>query len=261
MSRFKVGDKVKIIGASTEAGKAKIGQIGEIIDIDWKDGACFVLYPKGQDWVRQEDLIPYSETKTNETMNENINLCELLKGHKGEKFYHAILGRYVKLYSIHGDVITFYERVYSLGKYGEYFKGGECMLFPSKDQRDWNKWAEEPKPKVPKTWEELIRVDKAKQYVANTHIIPNDRAPIEKAALAMMKIWQLIEVGYGGNITAEKWEDDGIIKYTVKVCDNRISTNDTFKFKDFVAFHTKEQRDEFLSYPENVQLVKDFYMI
>ncbi len=57
MSKFKVGDKVKIIGSRTEAGKAKIGQVGEILDIDWRDGACFVLYPIGQDWVREEDLV------------------------------------------------------------------------------------------------------------------------------------------------------------------------------------------------------------
>jgi len=57
MSKFKVGDIVRIIGSGTEAGKAKIGQIGEILDIDWKDGACFVLYPKGQDWVRKTDLV------------------------------------------------------------------------------------------------------------------------------------------------------------------------------------------------------------
>lgn len=37
--------------------------------------------------------------------------------------------------------------------------GGEYMLFPSKDQRDWNKWLEEQNTKVPKIWSEII-VDK-----------------------------------------------------------------------------------------------------
>lgn len=56
ISKFKVGDKVEIIGSLTEAGKAKIGQGGEILDIDWENGTCFVLFPKGQDWVREADL-------------------------------------------------------------------------------------------------------------------------------------------------------------------------------------------------------------
>ena len=60
-----VGDKVKIIGSGTEAGKAKIGEIGEILDIDTQNNACFVLYRKGQDWVRACDLEPYTEESRN----------------------------------------------------------------------------------------------------------------------------------------------------------------------------------------------------
>ena len=64
-----VGDKVKIIGSGTEAGKAKIGEVGEILDIDTQNNACFVLYRKGQDWVRACDLEPYTE-ENKETMEE-----------------------------------------------------------------------------------------------------------------------------------------------------------------------------------------------
>ena len=53
---MKVGDKVKIIGSHTIEGKHRIGLIGEILDIDWRDEACFVLYPKGQAWVKRTDL-------------------------------------------------------------------------------------------------------------------------------------------------------------------------------------------------------------
>lgn len=31
--------------------------------------------------------------------------------------------------------------------------------------------------------------------------------------------------------------------------------------KVLIAFHTEQQRTEFMSFPENVQLVKDFYMV
>ncbi len=53
---MKVGDKVKIIGSHTIDGKHRIGLIGEILDIDWRDETCFVLYPKGQAWVKRTDL-------------------------------------------------------------------------------------------------------------------------------------------------------------------------------------------------------------
>ena len=31
--------------------------------------------------------------------------------------------------------------------------------------------------------------------------------------------------------------------------------------KEIIAFHTEEQRDKFLSFPENIQLIKDLYMV
>ena len=33
--------------------------------------------------------------------------------------------------------------------------GPECIVFPSRDQRDWGKWDKEQKSKTPKTWGEL----------------------------------------------------------------------------------------------------------
>ncbi len=73
--KFKVGDKVKIIGAGTEATKARIGYVGEIVDIDPRDFACFVLYPKGQDWIRNCDLEPYTEPKEDH-IGENTEMVK-----------------------------------------------------------------------------------------------------------------------------------------------------------------------------------------
>ncbi|MGL5958356.1 MAG: hypothetical protein ACRCZZ_07190 [Phocaeicola sp.] len=81
-------------------------------------------------------------------MNEKINLAELLEGCEGETFYSTVHGK-VKLsvivkcstYTIHtiskhgGESFT---------SFGELNNGeGECVLFPSKDQRDWKKWKAE----------------------------------------------------------------------------------------------------------------------
>lgn len=80
-------------------------------------------------------------------MNENLNLVELLKDcPKGTLLYSPLLGE-VKLDGIN-DLLSFPVSVidkkgdkYSFTKQGTFFlSNGECLLFPSKDQRDWSKY-------------------------------------------------------------------------------------------------------------------------
>ena len=95
-------------------------------------------------------------------MNENINLCEILKDcPKGTKFYSPLLGNVAFTY-ISWD----FDKVmvmccdkeddtteYDIESDGHIYIGSvksvDIMLYPSKDQRDWSKW-ECPKPKKPK---------------------------------------------------------------------------------------------------------------
>ena len=86
-------------------------------------------------------------------------------------------------------------------------------------------------------------------------------SPIERSALALLKIHQLIEIGYGGNITNEEWKEHTKIKYTIDLKDKKLICSYTYHFKSHIAFHTKEQAEEFLKYSENVQLLKDYFMI
>lgn len=91
-------------------------------------------------------------------MNENIDLTKILDGcPKGTKFYSPLFGE-VKLNYIYGCRIGIEcERMYILvifdpaGRYemveigrtnsqGNYYYSDECLLFPSKDQRDWSKF-------------------------------------------------------------------------------------------------------------------------
>jgi len=198
-------------------------------------------------------------------MSEDINLCELLKGHEGETFYSSLLGE-VTLLDIRAEnnpivIGNKYGITYCLRSDGKFTESGESLIFPSKDQRDWDKWVEEQKLK---TWNALVEQGRAKMFIASnltTLGIKVEESPIEKSAIALLKIHQLIEVGYGGNITDEEWADDNLIKYTIKCRNNKISSNNTFEFKDVLAFHTEAQRDEFLSYPENLELLKDYYNV
>jgi len=80
-----------------------------------------------------------------------------------------------------------------------------------------------------------------------------------KAALALAQISQLMPY-YGGEVTNEEWESDEW-KYSILMERNEIVFCSSTHIKYLIAFHTEEQRDRFLSFPENVQLVKDLYMV
>lgn len=79
--------------------------------------------------------------------NQELNLVELLKDcPKGTKLYSPLFGE-VEIRSI-DDVIritTNRSEVSMFYKNGQYYDypNTECLLFPSKDQRDWNVWKEE----------------------------------------------------------------------------------------------------------------------
>lgn len=119
------------------------------------------------------------------------------------------------------------------------------------------------------TWEDIPRVNGC--YMNNSHIYTGyEGKPCEenkdvyltdkyaKSALALAQISQLMPY-YGGEITDEDWEKDNYI-YTIEVYNGKIYES-RCKTKHLIAFHTKKQLNKFLSFPENVQLIKDLYMI
>ena len=81
-------------------------------------------------------------------MNENINLCEILKGLEGIELYSSIFG---KVFVVH--IWEKFLEIKNNDCYQQYTKEGkwiniedaECTLFPSKTQRDWSKF-ERPIP-------------------------------------------------------------------------------------------------------------------
>lgn len=82
-------------------------------------------------------------------MNEELNLVEILKNvPSGTKFWSDVHGevKYIKLQRFDGSEILC-ESIRSncsFSSKGEFYKGlGQCVLFPSKDQRDWSKFVVE----------------------------------------------------------------------------------------------------------------------
>ena len=80
-------------------------------------------------------------------MNENLNLVEILKDcPKGTKLYSTVFGEVeldsIDVVSSHPICVVFPSGDDSFTKDGKMFDGcdGECVLFPSREQRDWSKF-------------------------------------------------------------------------------------------------------------------------
>lgn len=76
-----------------------------------------------------------------------MNIAKVLKNcPEGTKLYSSLFGE-VKFKEINDDFIVVYRRdingnltSYFFYKDGKYHFAGECLLFPSKENRDWNKF-------------------------------------------------------------------------------------------------------------------------
>ena len=77
-------------------------------------------------------------------MNENINLCEILKDcPKGTKLWSPIWGDIIfeTIDAFDGLVYVLkHKGVHIILDNGKFDADGECIIFPSKDQRDWSKF-------------------------------------------------------------------------------------------------------------------------
>lgn len=80
---------------------------------------------------------------------------------------------------------------------------------------------------------------------------------VAKSMFAMAQISQLMPY-YGGEIDNGMWIYPNT-KYVIRKVGNRVIADNTEHSYHFLAFHTEEQRNEFLKY--NEQLVKDYLMI
>ena len=127
-----------------------------------------------------------------------------------------------------------------------------------------------------KTWDDLIgtKVPKESYFIGGSSriskIITNQTFDMKydrnlfidekhaKSALAMAQISQLIPY-YGGVITDTEWNNSNVRKYVITRRNNSIISESFNIIYHLLAFHTREQRDEFLK--NNKQLVVDYFML
>ncbi len=81
-----------------------------------------------------------------------------------------------------------------------------------------------------------------------------------KSLIAEFKISKLIPY-FGGVITDKEWENKSLEKIVIdRLCDDgKPYLIGVFTHRKLLAFHTAKDAFNFMSYPENVQLVKDYF--
>ena len=127
----------------------------------------------------------------------------------------------------------------------------------------------QPKPNI-KTWEDVEKnredEDACCCAIENTLSKSFFDDKLRNKLIATYKIAKLIELGYGGMVTEDEYilnedsiEDD---LWSVWINANgEIECTAIKDCRDFLVFHTQQQAEEFMSYPENRTLVEQYYMI
>ena len=183
-------------------------------------------------------------TIKNTIMNENIDLTKILKNcPRGTKLYTPIWGEvtfvevrehaYDSLYPIR--IYNEYDNYINLAKDGRYLihkQDSECILFPSKDQRDWSKFVT--------PWCKKERFD------------PKTLKPFDKVLVKCASIYNSNLVWRVGLFSYFHVEDDSIRVYTLGSDDNApnlyvIPYNDNTKH----LVNTTEEAPEYYRYWEN----------
>ena len=123
-----------------------------------------------------------------------------------------------------------------------------------------------PEPEI-KTWDDVVKhyphfkddIDKLEHGVLYGWDGMSDKI------IATYKISKLIELGYGGMVSDEEWGDTMFKKYAILYRPykngKKLFIKDAWEEKCFIAFHTKEQATDFMSYPENRTLAEQYFLI
>lgn len=119
-----------------------------------------------------------------------------------------------------------------------------------------------PKPQI-KTWEDLKEIHPELAIeLANMDCAVGK---IFHKMSATLKIYKLIDLFYGGMVSEEEWWNDNTLKYYIKCnphkSESSIECTYHASVKYFIAFHTQQQAEEFMSYKSNKRLVEQYYMM
>lgn len=171
-----------------------------------------------------------------------MNVAEILKdAPKGTKLYSPVFGE-VELDKVIGNriiqVIPTTAQIdnYQFNTDGTYFYGGEIMLFPSKENRDWAKF--EIEPQFPTTFQGCCR-----QLFLTADCEEHCEA-LKIEALRQLLIardaWWKVDGDWKPN-----WKDNRQDKHYIYLYYNQFSNHSCNSFNRILVFRTKEIRDKF----------------
>lgn len=126
-------------------------------------------------------------------------------------------------------------------------------------------------PKI-KTWEDVKTVNNlSMQEYENSFDersveFYNEEPKLYNKLIATYKIAKLIELGYGGMVTEEEYilnehsTDDDFWSIWMNG-KGEIECTKVENCRELLTFHTREQAEDFMSYSENIKLIKQYFMI
>ena len=123
----------------------------------------------------------------------------------------------------------------------------------------------DPKPQI-KTWEDVekeypkILTDFQELNVEITCCCGIENK-IGNKMLATAKIAKLIDLGYGGIMSKEEWENADTRKFSIGRFEGNLAYAEGRRDYEFVSFHTPEQRQEFWSHESNRKLVELYHCL
>lgn len=170
-------------------------------------------------------------------MNNKFLLTEILEGCEGMEFYTTTHGN-AKLVGINDTVFplefrpTDFNVTIKLSPTGGYTNIGECIVFPSKDQRDWSKF--EKPSKFPKTYADAHQMLSTEEGVD----LSDDMCELISLLEARNAYWKV-----DGN-----WKPDwsaSSTKYVIYYYGGEIELDGYEHASRILAFRTREIRDEF----------------
>lgn len=144
--KFKVGDKVYQTSGHDRLEEFTIKKVykdkrrGIVYDIQ---GLITILGVEENNlcWSHQN---PYTEPETKDNKEKKeLNLCELLKGCEGRRFWSDTYG-YVTLFHVDRDFLIFLTKIESLSLLvepdGTSAHTGKIVVFPSRSKRNWDEY-------------------------------------------------------------------------------------------------------------------------
>lgn len=184
-------------------------------------------------------------------MNNKFLLSEILEGCEGMTFYTTTHGN-AKLVGINDTVFplefrpTDFNVNLNLSRTGGFTNTGECIVFPSEDQRDWSKF--EKPSKFPKTCAEAHQMLSIEEGVD----LSDDMRKLISLIEARNAYWKV-----DGNWKPDwKASED---KYIINIYGGEIKFSVREGTVFCLAFRTAEIRDEFYrNFKDLIEACKDY---